>query len=101
VVANVSEKSSVSEISALLTQKSTTLQVSSFAHGTPCVYNPVFQSLLSRSVDRITYLKPVAYRFLGRGEQLNILCVGLVFIRSVRKSEALPSSSVLRFPTHL
>lgn len=78
MVANVSEKSYVSEVSALLTQKSTTLQASSFALGTPSVYNPVFQSSWSRSVDRIAYWKPVAYRFLGRGDKLDIVCVGLV-----------------------
>ena len=52
--------------------------MSSFALDTPSMYNPVFQSSLSRSVDRIAYLKPVAYRFLGRGDQLDIVCIGLV-----------------------
>ena len=78
MVANVSEKPTVSEVSALLTQKSSTLRVSSCALVTPSVYNPVFQSSLSRSVDRFAYMKPVAYRFLGRGDQLNIVCAGLV-----------------------
>jgi hypothetical protein len=78
VVANVSEKPVVSEVSALLNQKSTTLQASAFALGTPSVYNPVLQSSMSRPVDRVAYLKPVTYLFLGLGDQLNILCVGLV-----------------------
>jgi hypothetical protein len=76
--ANVSEKPVLSEVSALLTQKSTTLQANAYALGTPSVYNPVLQSSLSRPVYRIAYLKPVAYHFLGRGDQLSILCVGLV-----------------------